>query len=334
MGHTLARAPIERRVGRGQPSADDVCVGAPYTAETLHLRPDDEGEVVATWSARLCGSPYAKAVLHVHGFCRLLLPDRVAADFWVARAATTSTPSTCASTAGRCARTRPPNYVADLRTHYEELDLALERVAEEHDHVVFSAHSTGGLTVPLWLHDRKHTAAGVFLNAPWLDMHGDAFARLLAMPTMQRIGVLRPMREVPRNVSGGYARSLHRDHFGEWDFDLAWKPEASWPVYAGWFRAVRRGQARVARGLEIDAPVLLVSSTRSGHPSPDDNPDLTSTDVVLDVERMRRRAARLSRHVTIAQVPGALHDVTLSPEPARSQVFDELDRWLSAYVDR
>ena len=56
--------------------------------------------------------------------------------------------------------------------------------------------------------------------------------------------------------------------------------------------------------------------------------------MVLDVERMRRRAARLSRHVTIAQVPGALHDVTLSPEPARSQVFDELERWLSAYVDR
>ena len=38
--------------------------------------------------------------------------------------------------------------------------------------------------------------------------------------------------------------------------------------------------------------------------------------------------------MTIAQVPGALHDVTLSPEPARTQVFDELDRWLAAYVDR
>ena len=49
---------------------------------------------------------------------------------------------------------------------------------------------------------------------------------------------------------------------------------------------------------------------------------------------MKRRAAQLSRHVTIAQVPGAIHDAVLSPEPARSQVYDELDRWLSAYVDR
>ena len=55
------------------------------------------------------------------------------------------------------------------------------------------------------------------------------------------------MREIPREVSGGYARSLHRDYFGEWDFDLAWKPEASWPVYAGWIRAVRtRAGARRA----------------------------------------------------------------------------------------
>jgi alpha-beta hydrolase superfamily lysophospholipase len=317
-------------------------LGAPYTSETLQLRPDVEGEVVATLvhrpaetsTASSTGSPAGsrRAVLHVHGFCDYFF-QTAAADFWARRGYDFY--ALDLRKYGRSLRPhQTPNYVSDLRTHYEELDLALEKIAEKHDHVVFSAHSTGGLTVPLWLHDRGHGAAGVFLNAPWLDMHGDAFARLLAMPAIQRIGLFRPMREVPRNVSGGYARSLHRDHFGEWDFDLTWKPEASWPVYAGWFRAVRRGQARVARGLEIDAPVLLVSSARSGHPSPDDNPDLMSTDVVLDVERMRRRAALLSRHVTIAQVPGALHDVTLSPEPARSQVFDEIGRWLSAYVDR
>jgi alpha-beta hydrolase superfamily lysophospholipase len=105
-------------------------------------------------------------------------------------------------------------------------------------------------------------------------------------------------------------------------------------VYAGWIRAVRLGQARIARGLDIDGPVLMMSSDRSGHPTSDDHPDVLSTDVVLDVERMRRRAGQLSRHVTIVQVPGALHDVTLSPEPALSRVYDELDRFVSAYVDR
>ena len=29
-----------------------------------------------------------------------------------------------------------------------------------------------------------------------------------------------------------------------------------------------------------------------------------------------------------------MHDATLSPEPARSRVFDEIGRWLSAYVEK
>jgi alpha-beta hydrolase superfamily lysophospholipase len=311
------------------PAPENDLLGAPYSRETLRLRPDGQGEVVATLVHRPAGVPTRKAVLHVHGFCDYFF-QTVAADFWVENGY-----DFYALDLRKYGRSllphQTPNYVADLSTYYEELDLAFDRVAQDHDHVVFSAHSTGGLTVPLWLHDRAHTAAGVFLNAPWIDMHGDVFTRLLAMPAIHRLGRVQPMREIPRNVSGGYTRSLHRDFGGEWDFDLAWKPQASWPVYAGWIRAVRLGQARIERGLEVDAPVLLISSAKSGQPTSE--LDCGSTDVVLDVERMRRRAAQLSRHVTIAQVPGALHDVTLSPEPARGQVFRELRRFLSAYVD-
>ena len=310
--------------------ATDV-LGAPYTAETLVLRPDFEGEVVATLVHRPAATPNGRAVLHVHGFADYFF-QTAAADFWVERGYDFY--ALDLRKYGRSLRPhQTPNYTGDLREYYEELDLAFERVSRTHDHVVFSAHSTGGLTVPLWLHDRGHAVAGVFLNAPWIDMHGDAFTRLVAMPVIHRLGARQPMRVIPREVDGSYAKSLHSDYFGEWDFDLDWKPLKSWPAYAGWIRAVRLGQARLARGLDIDAPVLMVSSTRSGHPTSQDDPDLTSTDTVLDVERMRRRAAVLSRHVTIAQVEGALHDVTLSPEPVRSRVFDEVGRWLSAYVE-
>ena len=307
-------------------------LGAPYTSQTLTLRPDDEGEVVATLVRRTTPQPTGRAVLHVHGFADYFF-QTAAADFWVEHGYDFH--ALDLRKYGRSLRPhQTPNYVSDLATYHEELDLALAEVLRDHDHVVLSAHSTGGLTVPLWLHDRGHRAAGVFLNAPWIDMHGDAFTRLMAMPTIQRIGAYQPMRPVPRTVSGAYARSLHKDHLGEWDFELAWKPLQSWPVYAGWIRAIRQGQARIARGLEVDAPILMLSSARSSQPTSDEDPDLMCTDVVLDVEQMRRRAARISRHVTIVQVPGALHDVTLSPEPARSRVFDELGRWLAAYVDR
>ena len=307
-------------------------LGAPYTCETFRLAPDSQGDVVATLVHRRATTPTRRAVLHVHGFADYFF-QTVTADFWVARGYDFY--ALDLRKYGRSLREhQTPNYVADLSEYYEELDLAFARVMADHDHLVISAHSTGGLTVPLWLHDRHHRVDGLFLNAPWIDMHGDTFTRFLAMPLIDRIGRVQPLREIPRNIDGAYARSLHRDHRGEWEFSLDWKPEASWPVYAGWIRAIRKGHARLARGLEVDAPVLTITSDRSSRAVRDDDPDLMCTDTVLDVEQIRRRAARIARHVTIAQVPGALHDVTLSPEPARTLVFEELDRWLSAYVER
>ena len=50
-----------------QQESTDV-LGAPYTARTLPLRPDDEGEVVATLVSRRAAPPTNRAVLHVHGF--------------------------------------------------------------------------------------------------------------------------------------------------------------------------------------------------------------------------------------------------------------------------
>jgi alpha-beta hydrolase superfamily lysophospholipase len=305
-------------------------LGPPYEATTLELAPDAEGPVVATLVRRRAAEPTNRAVLHVHGFADYFF-QVAAADHWVSRRYDFH-----ALDLRKYGRSLLPhqtaNYVTDLTTYYEELDRAWAAVTAEHDHVVLSAHSTGGLTVALWLHDRGHRPAGVVLNAPWLDMHGDALTRHLAMPLIHQLGRVQPMRVVPRDVSGHYARSLHRDHAGEWAFDLALKPIRSFPVYAGWLRAIRQGQARVRRGLDVEAPVLVLCSARSGHPRDAADPVITSTDIVLDVEQIRRRAPLLGRHVTLAMVDGALHDVTLSAEPVRTQVFAELDTFLAAYV--
>jgi alpha-beta hydrolase superfamily lysophospholipase len=132
-------------------------------------------------------------------------------------------------------------------------------------------------------------------------------------------------------VTGLYAQSLHREHRGEWDFDLTWKPLESQPVYAGWLRAVRRGHARVHRGVEVGAPVLVLTSASSAAPQEWDD-TVTSADIVLDVEQIRRWAHKLGEHVTLARVPGALHDVTLSARPVRERVFETIGRWLGAFV--
>jgi alpha-beta hydrolase superfamily lysophospholipase len=306
-------------------------LGDPYAARTLALPADDEGEVVATLVHRPA-EPTGRAVLHVHGFADYFFQTG-AADFWCERGY-----DFYALDLRKYGRSllphQTPNFVTHLSTYYEELDLAYAEVTAAHDHVVLSAHSTGGLTLPLWAADRSLDVAGVVLNSPWLDMHGDLITRHLAMPVLERIGAHRAHVLVPRKVSGIYARSLHREHEGEWDFDLAWKPLQSWPVYTGWIRAIRTGQARVAGGIEVHAPVLVLSSTRSGRATSIDDPAVFSTDIVLDVEQIRRRAPLLGRHVTLAQVEGAMHDVTLSRPEVRKVVFDEMDRFLAAYVDR
>jgi alpha-beta hydrolase superfamily lysophospholipase len=313
------------------PTSTDI-LGSPYQARTLQLRPDAEGEVVATLVHRPAeGPPTGRAVLHVHGFADYFF-QTTNADFWCNRGYDFY--AIDLRKYGRSLRPhQTPNYVEDLSVYREELDQAYDAISANYRHIVISAHSTGGLTAALWAADRRLDIKGMVLNAPWLDMQGDPLTRNVAMPVIRRVGARRPQLEIPRKVSGIYGRSIHRDHEGDWDFNLAWKPLQSWPVYAGWVKAIREGHLRIARGIEVPAPVLVLSSSRSGRPTSISDPVVHSTDIVLDVEQIRRRAPLLGRHVTLAQIDGAIHDVTLSRPAVRKVVFDELAVFLSAYVD-
>ena len=310
-------------------------LGAPYTAETLELPADDEGQVVATLVHRAAARRTDRAVLHVHGFADYFFQTAYA-DWWTERGYDFY--ALDLRKYGRSIRPhQTPNYVTDLAHYHPELDLAWDRVKSGHEHVVLSGHSTGGLVVPLWadarrLEGREVAADGIVLNAPWFDLQGKAWVRLGLTPVVEQVAKRQPMRVVPRTVTGLYARSLHRDHEGEWDFDLAWKPIESWPAYAGWLAAIRRGHATLHRGLDLTFPALVLSSARSTAPT-ELGEDVHSTDIVLDVEQIRRWSSSLGRHLTYVGISGARHDVFLSREEPRVRAFAELGRWLAAYVE-
>jgi alpha-beta hydrolase superfamily lysophospholipase len=312
-----------------EPAVD--LLGEPYYVETIALPPDDEGEVVATLVSRRAGTGSAKAVLHVHGFCDYFF-QRPAADFWVGQGYDFY--ALDLRKYGRSLRPhQTPNYATDLADYHAELDAAYRIVTERdgHDQVVLSGHSTGGLIGALWLDAGKAPVDGLFLNSPWLDLNGSFWLRTAGTKAIDQVGARRPFQSIPRNVTGLYGKSLHRDHGGEWDFDLAWKPLESWPVFAGWLRAIRRGHSAVHRGLDLAVPTLVISSASSVHPRVWE-PAVDSCDTVLDVDLMARWVHKVSQHVTLVRVPGALHDVTLSRQPARDRVFAELGRWLDTYV--
>ena len=315
-------------------SAVDV-LGEPWRSETIPLDDDFEGEVVATLVRRDDHGPTTRAALHVHGFSDYFFHAEYG-SWWHERGRAMY--GLDLRKYGRSLRPhQSPTYVADLEDYFAELDAAWERITvrDGHRDVVLSGHSTGGLIVALWADARRPAElSGLLLNSPWLDLQGKPVLRSPAVNLIvDQVGRRRPMRELGREVSGYYARSLHRDHEGEWDFDLTWKPVDSFPVRFGWLRAIRRGHARLQAGLDVPAPVLVLSSDRSGRPQAMDE-EVFSTDIVLDVRQIRRWATAVGPHVTYAAVPGAVHDVVLSRAEPRKRAYDEIERWLAAYVER
>jgi len=308
-------------------------LGAPYTAETIVLADDDEGQVVATLVKRPAAEVTERAVLYVHGFSDYFFQTELA-EWWNGRGY-----DFYALDLRKYGRSllphQTPNYVTDLATYFEELDAAWERVTgrDAHTQVLIAAHSTGGLTTPLWADERRPAGlTGMVLNSPWLDMQGSTLLRVVGTPVVKRLGARRPKLHIKRHVSGVYGRSLHKDHAGEWDFDLDLKPLASFPVYAAWLSAIRAGHARLQAGLDVPVPVLVLSSDRTrwtAHMSQHAH----TADLVLDVEQIRRRATAVGRHVTYVAIPGARHDVVLSLPEVRAHAYDVIDRWLGAWVD-
>ena len=322
--------------------APDV-LGDGWTARTLPLRPDDrsrEGvDPVATLVSPAgtlgpaepgpagSGRPrHDRAVLYLHGFVDYFFHPHVGAalaehgydlhgldlrDF------------------GRSIRDgRPPNDTRDLAVYAEEVDTAVRLLRERYTQVALLGHSTGGLIASLYANGRPGAVDAVVLNSPWLDLRGSWFERGPLTQALRVVGRVAP-NVVVGHIAPYYGRALHTGSGGEWEFDLAWKPHEGFPARAGFIRTVRAGQARVARGLDITCPVLVLASDASG-PDDRDHDALVTTDSVLDVAHIRALAPRLGRDVTYVEVPGGAHDLALSPSPARERYLDAVVRFLDA----
>jgi alpha-beta hydrolase superfamily lysophospholipase len=302
-------------------------LGADYESIRLTFEDDAEGEVVATLVRRR--APGRKAVLYVHGFVDYFFQSHLA-DFYVERGY-----SFYALDLRKYGRSllphQTPNFARSMADYFPEIDEAVRLIREENDVLLLNGHSTGGLVAALWA-DRvkgKGLVDGLFLNSPFLQLNVPAPVRVLVGPFVRAAAKVRPTMVFPTGLSESYVRSIHRDHDGEWDFDLAWKPARGFPVRLGWLSAVMRAHRQAHTGLAVDVPVLVMASARTARGK---NGDVTSADVVLDVDDIARWSTRLGPHVTCVRVDGGLHDLALSAEPVRARFFTELDRWMTAYM--
>lgn len=305
-------------------------LGPDYAAEHLDLA---DGAFATLVSLPAQGTPRG-AILYLHGFVDYFFQDHVARHFaeqgWAWYAVDLRR-------YGRSLRPKQePWYTDDLTEYYEELDLAIKRIRDDgHSHVVLMGHSTGGLVAAMWAHDRLESRPidALILNSPWLDLQDSWFNRTVGTWLVRGLGRIRPMMNVPQQLSSVYPQSIHKDAHGEWDFDPRWKPLTPTPAKMGFLAAVRRAHARLHRGLDVRVPVLMLRSAESRLDIKEWHDDALGADTVLVVKHMERWLPKLGRDTTDIPLAGAVHDVMLSAEPVRNQALDQIDRWLSAKLD-
>ncbi|TGE19281.1 alpha/beta hydrolase [Hymenobacter elongatus] len=312
-----------------------------YQADVLgpdfeqHIIPqpaDYEGPVVCTLVRARQPLPGTRAVLYVHGFSDYFFQRDMAAEYQrhgyrfyaldLRKYGRSWLPHQAA------------NNVRDLREYFADLDAALTIVRSEgHDTIVLSGHSTGGLIVALYADEGKqrHHIAALFLNSPFLAMHQSWLNRTVGIPVAARLGRFVPNLKLPANLPTQYGESLHQRYRGEWDYHLPWKPIEVFPVTIGWLRAIHAGHRRVARGLGIAQPVLVLHSDKTVS-QPGWSDQYFEADGVLNVRHIRQLSPGLGSHVTVQAVAGGMHDLVLSRPAVRVQVYQQLFQWLQTVL--
>lgn len=207
-------------------------------------------------------------------------------------------------------------------------DDALERGLSSKKPVIY-AHSTGGLTAVTWAAKNPGQASALLLNSPWLELHGGPLARRALLPELEILARIRPLQTVVPGLPDFYARTLHADFGGQWDWHVPYKPFESFPMPACTLAAVARAQSELARGLDIREPIFMTASTRSAL-VPFFSRRAYTSDAILNVEQQVRNARNAGRDLTIARIPGATHDMALAFEAPRKMFFAEL----AAFMER
>jgi alpha-beta hydrolase superfamily lysophospholipase len=298
-----------------------------YEITVLPLPDDFEGEVVATLVSRKAGS--RRAVLYLHGFTDYFFQDHLA-EHYVQRGI-----DFYALDLRKYGRSLLPHQtrglIRSITDYFPEIDEAVRIIRQDHDELTINAHSTGGLIAALWA-DRVRSRGlvqGLVLNSPFFDLNVPTPLRLAADLFKTPLSYSR--RPLPLGSSNVYGRTLHLSEHGEWDYDLELKPLTGFSVHAMWLAAIRRAQRRLHAGLHVDAPVLVLASA-TGLRVRDFVPEARAADIVLDPRQIARWSACLGPHVTCVRIADGVHDLVLSAEPVRKQVFAEMDRWMNAYL--
>ncbi|SFS08766.1 Lysophospholipase, alpha-beta hydrolase superfamily [Agrococcus baldri] len=310
-------------------------LGAPFEQRTLPLGEDAEGELVATlvrslpgWRQRMLAPLNDVDVLYVHGWSDFFFQTELArawndlgARFYALDL----------RKYGRSLRDgQAPGYVDSLDTYDADIAAALAAMGlgdQPSRRLVLLGHSTGGLVLTLWSARNPGRASALILNSPWLELQTGALARQALSPVLRAHARVAPLAATPAIDMGFYARAQGEiGSLPNLEGVEHWRPAAAFPIHPGWLNAILAGHQRVAAGVDVGCPALVLLSARSTPPFKWVDA-LTSTDSVLTVDDVARAAVRIGSMVTLARIEGAIHDVFLSRAAPRAHAYGVMRRW-------
>lgn len=315
-------------------------LGTPFERLTLDLGVDAErGANVVASLVRLRLHPLASVfrplhdvdVLYVHGWSDFFFQTELA-RFWTGLGA-------CFHALDLHGYGRSlsdgdtPGYIDALEDYDADVEAALTAIGHGPDaapqrRLVLMGHSTGGLTLTLWAARHPGRAAALVLNSPWLEFQFGAVGRQAIAPLVNARARFDPLGTQPVVDLGFYTRAQREIGALPLPVDEPdWRPERGFPTRPGWLAAILDGHRRVARGVEVGCPVLVLLSARSTPPVAWTDA-MTETDSVLVVDDIAKSATKIGRLVTIARIEGAIHDVFLSRPDPRAQAYRRLERWM------
>jgi alpha-beta hydrolase superfamily lysophospholipase len=302
--------------------------------QTTIVQPDDyEGKVTTTLIRKRNYATSSKAVLYVHGFNDYFFQKEMA-DAFIQKGY-----HFYAIDLRKYGRSLLPNQKMNnlkcLSEYFEDLDIALSILKNEgNEKIVLSGHSTGGLIVTLYAAERKGKEAFdlVFCNSPFYDMNMPAYQKKMVIPFVSLVGRIAPNLPVLGSFSEFYGMSLHKTDFGEWDYNLGWKPHIAPTLNAGWINAIHQGHLKMEKGIKIDKSILVLHSKKSVYISKWDD-EIFSGDAILNVNDIRAKALNVKAPKReIIAIDGAIHDMVLSKKSVRELVLKTVFDWLEIHL--
>lgn len=294
----------------------------------LELKPDYEGEVKAVLISHTPSLTHRTAVLYIHGFSDYFFQTHLAHFYHSCDVAFYALDL---RKYGRALMPHQrPNFSRSFTEYFEEISTAVNRIKEKHDFLILNGHSTGTLSAALFCneHPNGKKVDALFLNSPFFAFPYPDAAKRFLLPAICFLGKYFPYKKLPGNFSKLYCSSLHKDYYGEWNFDFKLKPLESFSVYAGWVLAVFRAQKRFRRGLKRNIPVLILHSNKSISRFFTWTDEMHYADAVLNVKDMRKYSGKFAKKLTKEEIPDAVHDVFLSKSKAREKAFTALKNWI------